>query len=184
MVLGIRLAQTEVILFFLPLPLFVVAAAGDIQEQVAQVAQVVLVVVVAVTMVVAVLELVVRVILAVQVLFQGILLKAAVAAVLVPLEAMGMQLGVGVAMVALELHRLLLAQALHMLVAAVAVHFLLGLLLAMVALAVAVRAVLPLAQQAARAHLLQRMERQTQAVVAAVMGAILAVQVELAGLVL
>jgi hypothetical protein len=108
------------------------------------------------------LEQAVRVTLAVQVLYQAIFPKVVAVAVLLPLEAMEMQLGVVEVMGVLELHHPYQVQALHTQVVAVAVRFLLRLLLAMVVLVVAVLAVLTLAQQAAQAQLLQRLERQIQ----------------------
>ena len=113
------------------------------------------------------LEQVGKVTLVVQVHSQEIFPKVAAAVVLLLLEAMEMLEEVGVATVVLELRHPYQAQALHTQVAAVAVRFSLELLLAMVVLVVAVQVVLTAAQQAAQAQLLQRLERQIQAVAVA-----------------
>jgi hypothetical protein len=103
-VLEMPMVQTEVIPFFLPLPLLEVVAGEDITALVL-LAHLAAVVVAAALL--AVLEQVVRETLAVQALFQATFLKVAVEVVLVPLEAMGRLEEAGVATVVLELRQLL-----------------------------------------------------------------------------
>jgi hypothetical protein len=116
----------------------------------------------------AVREQVVRVTLVVQALLQATLPKVVAVVAQVPLEATEMLEEAVEAMVVLELHHPYQAQALLTQVVVVVVRFSPGLLQEMVVLAVVVRVVLTVAQQAAQAQVLQRRELQTQAAVAVV----------------